>query len=279
MRVSWQPLLVHAAAIVRSYDTGVTLRQLFYRLVADGSLPNTQNYYRSLSSYTAEGRRDGTFPSLLDRISRIEEPLSFTDPASALFWLRDLYRRDRTTGQSHTIMLGVEKAGISAQLNQWFTDPLGIPHVALGGYASQTLADQVRSYISSKGRPSVFIYAGDHDPTGEDIDRDFIQRVGNFTNVHRIALLADQLDLYNIPVNVLDPAVVGKLARDPRAAGFIDRHGYLDQYELDALDPNDLRELYADVIDSYWDEETYNDVIADEDDDIQLLSGRDGGSD
>jgi hypothetical protein len=49
--------------IVAGYDTRVTLRQVFYRLVAGQHLPNTQTYYRALSSATAAARRDGTFPS------------------------------------------------------------------------------------------------------------------------------------------------------------------------------------------------------------------------
>jgi len=62
--VQWGPLLEEAAAIVNSYDTGVTLRQLFYRLVASHELPNTRSYYGRLSTMSAEARREGTFPDL-----------------------------------------------------------------------------------------------------------------------------------------------------------------------------------------------------------------------
>ena len=66
-RLDWKrDILLHAKQIVESYDTGVTLRQLFYRLVADSTLPNTQNFYRRLSKQTAEARRAGAFPELLD---------------------------------------------------------------------------------------------------------------------------------------------------------------------------------------------------------------------
>ena len=41
---------------------------------------------------------------------------------------------------------------MSAQLDDWFTDPLGIPHVALGGYASQSLADEVLEDIAAEER-------------------------------------------------------------------------------------------------------------------------------
>ena len=44
----WPELLEGAAAIVNKYDTLVTLRQLFYRLVAALLLPNTTNAYKTL---------------------------------------------------------------------------------------------------------------------------------------------------------------------------------------------------------------------------------------
>jgi hypothetical protein len=263
-RVAWAPVLDHAVGIVGGYDTGVTLRQLFYRLASDGSLPNLQTYYRRLSEHTAKRRREGAFPDLLDRTSRIEEPLWFGTPAEARAWLRDLYRRDRTDGQEWTVVLGVEKAGISAQLDAWFTDPFGIPHVALGGYASQTLCDQVARYIVERGRPAALLYAGDHDPTGEDIDRDFEARVGVFDKVVRIALNADQVAEYGLVENP-DPEVGEKLERDPRAKRFLERHGSLVQFEVDAIDPDTLRNLYRTALDGLWDDNAYQAVIDHED--------------
>jgi hypothetical protein len=269
-RISWSPVLDTAADVVDSYDTNVTLRQLFYRLVADGSLPNLRTYYQRLSSLTAKGRRDGTFPDLLDRTSRIEQYKSFTGPDEAQVWLRDLYRRDRTEGQEWTIVLGVEKAGMSEQLDAWFTGPFGIPHVALGGYASQSLCDQVQRDIQRQGRPAILIYAGDLDPTGEDIDRDFVARVGVFDKVIRVALSPEQVIEHDLPEN-FDPEVAQKLERDPRAAAFLRRHGSLVQYEVDALPPTTLRDLYRTAIDGVWDYDIYDDVIAREDDERESL--------
>ena len=185
--------LADAKEIVLSYDIGVTLRQLFYRLVAYAILPNLQSYYRRLSSTTAEARRTAGFPDLLDRTSRIERALSFDGSADGMdFLIRNLYRRDRTEGQQWSLYLGVEKAGLSEQLDAWFGDELGVPILALGGYASQSLVDKVRRDIDDSARPAVLIYAGDMDPTGEDIDRDFVHRVGDFDKVIRVALQEEQ---------------------------------------------------------------------------------------
>lgn len=57
-RLKWEPILVSAAGIVRGYDTPVTLRQLFYRLVAAAVISNTSSAYKTLSSRTAAARRE-----------------------------------------------------------------------------------------------------------------------------------------------------------------------------------------------------------------------------
>jgi hypothetical protein len=40
-RLDWPSIVARARTIVDGYDTGVTLRQLFYRLVSEHLLPNT----------------------------------------------------------------------------------------------------------------------------------------------------------------------------------------------------------------------------------------------
>ena len=55
----WPEVVAHAAEIVNSYDTTVTLRQLYYRLVSELLIPNVDSSYKTLSSRTAEARREG----------------------------------------------------------------------------------------------------------------------------------------------------------------------------------------------------------------------------
>jgi hypothetical protein len=155
-RPDWPALLERAAAIVESYDTLVTLRQLFYRLVAALLLPNTTNAYKSLSKYTAEARRAGTFPALMDRGRTIHRFQTFRSAAEARRWLQTIYRRDRTEGQTVSLYLGVEKAGIVAQLQEWFGD-LGVPVLALSGYGSQTYVDDVIADVAATKRPAVLL--------------------------------------------------------------------------------------------------------------------------
>lgn len=245
MRKSWANILSVAAEIVESYDTGVTLRQLFYRLVAREILRNTRSEYTQLSNRTAEARRQGEFPALVDKTRTIHQPITFEDPTDAKDWLRGIYRRDRTEGQEWTVYLGVEKHGIVNQLNAWF-EKYGVPILSLGGYSSQTYVDEVIDHKSFYNRPAVLIYAGDFDPSGEDIQRDFTERVGVFDRVKRIALTAEQIREYDLPPQM------GK-STDSRAAAFEQKYGELVQVELDALPPDTLRALYTDLFMKFFD--------------------------
>jgi len=274
----WGYILEHAATIVRSYNTRVTLRQLFYRLVADQTLRNTRSEYGQLSAKTAEARRQGWFPALMDRTRNIERwyPL-FRNTDEAYAWIKERYRRDRTEGQEYSIYLAVEKAGIVNQLDEWFGDELGIPILPLGGYSSQTFVDQVyydcripsRAHYANRLpdgtlRPTVLIYAGDFDPSGEDIDRDFTERTGCWDHYHRIALRPEQIEEYDLP------PMMGK-ATDSRAQQFIDRHGELVQVELDALPPDTLQSLYQDAIDQYFDYDIHAQVMEREEEERESL--------
>ena len=87
-RRDWNTILDHAAQLVDSYEQRITLRQLFYRLVADGTLENVDSSYKGLSRETARARREGTFPRLVDRTRRIDRSVAFESPDEAREWLR-----------------------------------------------------------------------------------------------------------------------------------------------------------------------------------------------
>ena len=132
-RINWPEVIEQAASIVYSYSTSVTLRQLFYRLMSAQVIPNSQAAYKRLSSLTAEARREGDFPALIDRGRKIHQRIHFRDVSHALRSIIAAYRLDRTGGQDVSLYLGVEKAGMVVQLESWFAD-LGVPVLALGGY-------------------------------------------------------------------------------------------------------------------------------------------------
>jgi hypothetical protein len=259
MSLKWPPIVAQAKRIVESYEeTGVTLRQLFYRLVAVEILPNTEGAYKSLSDRTAKARRAGTFPALIDRNRSIHRHAAWESPEDARAALRRQYRRDRTEGQEHAVYIGAEKATMVEQFSLWFGN-LGLPILALGGYSSQTYADDVRE-DGKQGRDSILIYAGDFDPSGMDISRDFCKRADCFDVVRRVALTPEQVARYGLATQPIKRDKNGK-PKDSRAAKFITQYG--DRVaELEALPPETLRELYQAAVADFWDVSAYQASMA-----------------
>jgi hypothetical protein len=255
-RLSWPAILERAAEIAESYDPPPTLRQLFYRLVAEGVLPNRQAAYKGLSRETAKARRWGRFRRLTDNTRSIDVFQSWENVAEARTWLAEQFALPRDRGQEWALFVAAEKDTMSAFLWSWFGE-YGVRVFTLRGYSSESLTEQVAHAAYKDGRPPVLIYAGDHDPSGEDIDRDFVKRAGGFDAVERVALDWDQVTAYDLP-----PAV-GK-ATDSRAAAFQARHGRLVQVELEAFPPDVLRGLYEEAFGRYWDKSTYEALLAEE---------------
>ena len=109
------------------------------------------------------------------------------------------------------------------------------------------------------------------DPSGEDILRDYIERSACWAKIVHVALTPEQVDEFGLPENP------GKTS-DSRARAFAAKHGRLVQVELDALDPDDLRRLFADTVAEFRDMSTFRRVLADEDDDKARLRDLIGGA-
>jgi len=255
-RIKWKEVVRHAAKIVDSYDSMITLRQLFYRLVSDGTLPNTQNNYNHLSKVTAKARREDGFPALEDRNRGIWRPASWDGAENALAALRAQYRRDRTEGQPVQLLVGVEKDALSGMFKDWLRE-YGIPLLVLKGYASQTFKDEVARYVHADERETVLLFAGDFDPSGLDLHKDFVNGVGLIDHVERIAVTQEQIDEFELPEHA------GKKT-DPRAKGFVEKYDKLVQVELDALPPEELQRIVLDAVRVEWDQEVYEAVMAQE---------------
>lgn len=281
-RVSWFPVLERAADLVR--DRGrVTLRQLFYLLTSEGTLPHSQGRYKSLSDYSAQARRGdldeeglkggarqyierhGTFPSLVDNTRSIRRRPAWAGPRTALRSWIDQYRRDRLSGFDRSLWIVVEKNTVENVVAPWFL-PQGLPVVALRGYSSQTFVDDVAEQIAADPRPAVVLYAGDLDPSGVDIARDLQKRCGNLDTFVRVAVRSEQVADLDLSKN---PAP----EKDSRNDAFRERFGGLFQVEVEAIDPDDLRTLFEDALEPYWQAEAYEAAVTREQADRERLRG------
>ncbi len=286
-------LRIHRDLTTAAQGVAPTLRQIHYQLLTAPellALPEWQRYNGSdgdtntLSKITAQMRRAATFPAVSEPGRWIRTAQWNASVGEAIGEID--FRSDRYGDLlDANVFIGCEKAAIATQLEQWFLNPYHIPVIPLGGSGSQTILDDVVdlavAYRETYARPNVFIYAGDFDSKGVDIQRDFTVRAARAFepgDIHRVAMTVEQKrgnPQWWLRGNPDDTSAKHFLARyrrdalyDPRErwlrwtpgcgfkrgpSGFaLDRHGYrvyaTVKVELDALAPADLRQAFIDGI-------------------------------
>jgi hypothetical protein len=258
----WTSIIDRARFLVNQFTDRFgrppTLRRLHYELVSDALATslgyfNTQGCYKQLSAKTAEGRRDNTFPDLSEDGRNVTQVPFFSNANQIRERVRQMVKVDRMRDQEYSVCMVVEKAGSRQFLEDWFS-AYGVLIAAVGGYGSQTQVNIIRNWQAWDKRPMKVFYAGDFDASGEDISRDFTDRL-LYAGTHdidlvRVAILPEHVAQYNLPAPPSDK-------NDSRAASFASRHGQVTQTELDSMDPDILRGLYQDAFDQIWDYDLY----------------------
>lgn len=260
-------------AIIREYGgLKLTVRQIYYRLVAAQKLVNKLSSYQYLVKLLAQARRDGlvNYTDIEDRTRAIHFP-DGANEWTISGWFKAYYEQMRNIdtrydmprwwGQPNRVIVMVEKQALSS-LFEAVTDEAEVNLVVNRGYPSLTLMYEL-ARSASRTNENYLLYFGDYDPSGLDIERSVEETLardfGIDLNIERIAITRDQIDEYDIP-----PAPA-KTA-DPRFARMEAETGEAMQVELDAIEPNTLQELIRDKIEEYFDEEIYD---TDRDDELE----------
>ncbi|MFF5205729.1 hypothetical protein [Streptosporangium sp. NPDC000396] len=258
--IHWPDVVDRAREIVVGYDGDVTLRQVHYRLVAAGLIPNTLATYRGLSARLTQAWREDRFPGLVDTLPRTQVPRTWPDAGAFLADAPDWFRLDRTRGQEHAVYVAAEKDTLRLMFADWLAD-FGIPVLMVRGFAGQRSADVVRNRTSTDPRPPVLLYVGDLNCSAADMERDWVTRTGHWAHIERVMLTYAQILAYELP------AAEGN-RDDPRWPRFAARYGLnVDdpvQWEVEALDPTELQRLVMAAVHPYVDRAVLAAVLTDE---------------
>ena len=269
-------LLKHTLGIIEDYaNQGIqlTVRQLYYRLVAGGVLENNPKKYKSLIDLIGNARKAGfiDWDSIEDRGRAVNRPTEWDGPASILRAAASSYRLDRWEGQEYYLEVWCEKDALSSVIEP-VTEEYHLRYLACRGYASLTAVYDARGRIQEarrQGKKPVIIYLGDHDPSGMDMNHCYertLDEMGLNTfmiDVDRIALNFDQVQEHQPPPNPTKET-------DSRAEGYISEYG-TECWELDALEPAILSQLITDAIEDRIDLGLYNERLDDEEADKEAI--------
>lgn len=224
-----------------SQGYSLTLRQVYYQLVARAYIENTERSYKNVGSLINDARLAGLidWDAIVDRTREVRISSHWNSPSEILESALYSYRKDIRIDQPNYIEVWVEKDALISIVEN-IAKRLDVPCFSCRGYVSQSeMYAAAQRFIDESDRENRYIlHLGDHDPSGKDMTRDIEDRMelfGAYVEVKRLALNWDQIEQYNPPENPT------KLT-DTRATGYINEFGY-SSWELDALEPRVIEDL------------------------------------
>jgi hypothetical protein len=233
----------------------ITVRGVCYRLFVAGyidsmAVKNTQKISRLL----VYAREQGFIPWewIVDESRAMEREPHWRDLAGYAEIIEKSYRRDFWAHQDYRVIVISEKSTVSGILRP-VLDGYGVPFFPVHGFNSATKIHDLAEIEANDARRYVFLYVGDHDPSGM-----YMSEIDMPTRLKKYGS-TDQFDLKRIALTSDDvgalPSFPAKKT-DPRCDWYVERYG-VDAWELDAMDPNDLRDRVKQEIEKYVDADAW----------------------
>jgi hypothetical protein len=226
----------------------ITGRGIGYKLFTAGLIPSMatnemQRVYRLLK----QAREQGTIPWewIVDETRSLERTSTWDDPTEYARCVAQSYRRDFWNQQHVRCEVWSEKGTIRGVLGP-VLDQYAVGFRVMHGFSGATTIHDVSQ--GDDGRELVVLYVGDFDPSGmfmseEDLPNRLSEYGGDHITLTRIALTGEQLE----QLDGLPSFPATDKRKDPRYKWF--RSNYGDRcWELDAMDPNDLRDCVEQAI-------------------------------
>jgi hypothetical protein len=211
---------------------GVGYKLFTRRLIPSMETTDMRRVYRLLK----EAREQGIIPWewIVDENRELEKVSTWADKADFAETVARAYRKDFWATQPVRCEVWSEKGTVRGVL-QPVLNKYAVGFRVLHGFSSATV---VHDISEDNGRPLIALYVGDWDPSGlymseEDLPNRLTEYGGDHVTLIRIALKGEHvLGLPSFPVT--------DKRKDPRYRWFVGRYGKRC-WELDAMDPNDLR--------------------------------------
>lgn len=229
----------------------LTIRQIFYRLVAKAGFDKTERAYERLCETTNRARRAGMIPFkfIRDDGATRHELTWWTGPESFLEKMREhaeRFRLDRQARQPSRLWVLCEAGGMAPMLAR-VANTYGVPVLTSGGFDSLTAKHKLARELAATmgtGTGAEILHIGDHDPSGvhlfsslaEDIGAMAESLIGVPPAFTRLAVTPEQIDR------------LGLETAPPKAT---DRRSFAgDTVQCEAIDPATLSEILREAIET-----------------------------
>lgn len=244
--------------------TPITVRGVCYALFTEGSLPDMSvSSTQRISRVTTDMRESGALDwrLIVDGSRAVDRVSAWRDTGALIRAAVAQYRRDYWQDQPARVEVWSEKSTVAGLLAP-VLDEFGVTFRVMKGFGSFTAVKQAAedSLDLPVDRDALAFYIGDWDPSGlymseVDLPRR-LERYGSAWDFRRIALVRD--DLAALPSFPTETKAADARVRWYRSHTTADPR---KSWELDAMDPNDLRARVRDAIVERIDTDAWNHAI------------------
>jgi hypothetical protein len=238
----------------------LSLRQLYYQLVARDLIPNTVRSYKNTGVLVSDARLAGLidWDMIEDRGRQTVAQSHWRNPAQIVDAAAHQFCIDKWVDQAYRIEVMVEKDALSGVLEPVCRE-LDVAITANKGYSSSSTMHEIGQRLARYAKYDqrvVILYLGDHDPSGIDMTRDVAERLALFSG-----LAADQLEVVRLALNMAQieqwrPPENPAKETDARFAAYQAEFGE-SSWELDAIEPAALADLVREAVFSRRDIDLY----------------------
>jgi hypothetical protein len=233
----------------------ITVRGVAYALFVRGLIPSMETKHTAkVSKVMTAMREDETldWTLVVDGSRLVSRPDTWSDPGASIEATVKDYRRDNWQDQPTFVEVWSEKGTVEGIL-QPVLDELGATFRVMKGFGSFTTVKQAAtdSQIDlDNGQKTVALYVGDWDPSGLWMsERDLPERLVRYGGQHKLK----RIGIVKTDTARLPHFDVATKAGDARYKWFVAKYGRRC-WELDAMDPNVLRDRVRKAIVSYIDQ-------------------------
>jgi hypothetical protein len=244
----------------------MTVRQVFYQATVRGIVEKAETGYGKVQVDLTKMRRAGDLPYdwLTDNTRWQRKPDTFDGVADALRNTAKFYRKALWAESDSYVEVWLEKDALAGVVYP-VTDMYDVPLMVARGYASLSFLHGAADYIGDLDVPTHIYHFGDFDPSGvnaaEKIEQT-LRELAPDAEIHfkRVAVTPQQIRRWHLPTRPTKQS-------DTRSKNF----GAIS-VELDAIEPNQLRELVRGVIEQHLPAEQFEVLKAAEESERQLLT-------
>src|SRR5262245_43965757 len=245
----------------------MTVRQVFYQATVRGLVEKAESGYGKVQTDLTVMRRAGELPYdwLADNTRWQRKPDRFDSVEDALRETARFYRKNLWRDADSYVEIWLEKDALLGVIYP-ITSMFDVPLMVARGYASLSFLHSAAEYINDLDVPTYIYHLGDFDPSGvnagEKIEETLRELApGADIEFERIAVTPEQIADWDLPTRPTK-------ASDTRSKNF----GSTISVELDAIDPNVLRNLVQETIEQHLPQDQFAILKAAEESEREIIA-------